>query len=94
MPFAPAKAKAGFDFLQEVPTVWDEIKVPDAEVGKYVTIARRKGKDWYVGSINNIEARTIKVSLDFLSPGNYTAELYTDAPDVSQNPNLLIPYLQ
>lgn len=86
---AAYEGQPGFEFLQEVPTVWDEIKVPDAEVGKYVTVARRKGMDWYVGSINNTEARTIKVALDFLSPGNYTAEIYTDASDVSQNPNHL-----
>ncbi|MEO9004810.1 MAG: glycoside hydrolase family 97 protein [Ginsengibacter sp.] len=86
---AAYEGQPGFEFLQKVPTVWDEIKVCNAEVGKCITIARRKGMDWYVGSINNTEARTIKVSLDFLSTGNYTAELYTDAPDVSQDPNHL-----
>ncbi len=79
----------GFEFLREVPTSWDETRVPNAEVGKYVTIARRKGNDWYVGSINNSESRTIEVPLKFLSPGNYSAELYFDSPDVEQNPNLL-----
>jgi alpha-glucosidase len=75
--------------LKQVPTTWDQTIVPGAEVGEYVTIARRKGSDWYVGSLNNSEARTIEVSLDFLSPGNYTAEIYTDAPDVAENPNHL-----
>jgi alpha-glucosidase len=86
---AAYEGQAGFDFIKEVPTVWDDIKVPNAEVGAYVTIARRKGTDWYVGSINNSAARTIQVSLNFLSPGNYSAELYSDAPDVSENPNHL-----
>lgn len=86
---AAYEGQPGFDFLQKVPTVWDETRVPNAEVGKYVTIARRKGEDWYVGSINNTEARTIKVSLDFLPPGNFTAELYIDATDAEKNPNHL-----
>ncbi len=86
---AAYEGQPGFEFIKEVPTVWDEIKVPNAEVGKYVTIARRKGNDWYAGTINSTEARTIKVPLNFLPPGNYTAELYSDAPDVAQDPNHL-----
>lgn len=87
---AAYEGQPGFDFLQKVPTVWDETNVPNAEVDKYVTIARCNGKDWYIGSINNTEARTIKISLNFLPQGNYNAELYTDAPDAEKNPNHLI----
>lgn len=83
------EGQPGFEFLQKVPTTWDETRVPGAEVGEYVTIARRKGSDWYVGSINNSKARTINIALDFLPTGNYTAELYSDATDAEQNPNNL-----
>jgi alpha-glucosidase len=83
------EGQPGFEFLKKVPTSWDETVVPDAAVGEYVTIARRKGTDWYVGSISNSKARTITVSLNFLPPGNYSAELYTDAPDAEKNPNNL-----
>lgn len=85
------KNQPGFDFITEVPTVWDEVRVPDAEVGKYLTIARRKDKNWFVGSLNNHENRTINVSLDFLEVGKiYQAKIYSDAPDCLQNPNHLI----
>lgn len=83
------EGEPGFDFLKEVPTTWDETIVPEGEVGEYVTVVRRKGTDWYVGSLNNSNSRTIEVSLEFLPPGNYTAELYTDARDVALNPNHL-----
>ncbi len=83
------EGEPGFEFLTQVPTTWDETRVPTAELDQYVTIARRKGSSWYVGSINNREARTIKVPMDFLPPGTYTAEIYTDAPDVDQYPNHL-----
>lgn len=86
---AAYEGQPGFEFLKEVPTVWDETRVPNAKVGNYVTIARRKGNDWYVGSINNSEPRTLQVPLDFLPSGNYSAELYSDAPDVAKNPNHL-----
>lgn len=80
----------GFDFLREVPTVWDETKVPGAEPGKWVSIARRKGKDWYLGTITNGTERTVTIRLDFLSAGNYRAEIYKDAPDAVNNPNKLV----
>lgn len=88
------EGESGFEFLTEVPTTWDETLVPNANLGEYVTVARRKGTDWYMGSLNNSEARTIKVPMDFLSSGNYTAEMYTDAPDVAQNPDHLTQQTQ
>ena len=40
---------------------------------------RRKGEEWFIGSITNNEARALPVSLDFLPEGkNYVAEIYTD----------------
>lgn len=83
------EGQPGFDFLQEVPTVWDETRVLGAEVGEYITIARRKGADWYVGTITNTRPREIQVSLDFLEKSDYTADLYQDSPDAIQNPNHL-----
>lgn len=83
------KGQPGFEFLTQVPTIWDEIRVLDAEVGQFVTIARRSGTDWYVGTITNGSARSVTVPLTFLPDGAYTADLYSDAPDVAENPNHL-----
>ena len=80
----------GFDFLREVPTVWDQTVVPGAEVGQWVSIARRKGTDWYIGAINNSIPRTVTIPLGFLGAGNYEAEIYKDAPGAVNNPNLLV----
>lgn len=84
------EGEAGFEFLQKVPTIWDETIVPDAEVDEYVIIARRRGENWYIGSINNSTARTIEVPLNFLPAGKFTAEIYKDAPDAEENPSHLI----
>ncbi|QEH41227.1 glycoside hydrolase family 97 protein [Chitinophaga sp. XS-30] len=83
------EGQPGFDFLQKVPVSWDETRVLKAEIGQYVTTARRKGNDWYLGTINNTTSRTLEIPLDFLPEGNYTAEIYTDAPDTASNPNAL-----
>ncbi len=80
----------GFDFIREVPTVWDQSVVPNAETGQWISIARRKGTDWYVGTITNSIARTVTIQFDFLPPGNYHAEIYKDAPDAVNNPDKLI----
>ena len=85
----------GFEFIQKVPTSWDETRAPHASVNEYVTIARRKGDDWYIGSITNSTARTVQLSLDFLEKGQrYIAEIYTDATDVNINPNHLVKQLK
>lgn len=84
------EGEPGFKFLQDVPTTWDETLVLDAEVGEYATVVRRKEEDWYVGSLNNSTFRSIQVPLNFLPDGEYTAEIYRDAPDVEENPNNLI----
>ncbi|MEO7960863.1 MAG: glycoside hydrolase family 97 C-terminal domain-containing protein, partial [Ginsengibacter sp.] len=80
----------GFELLTEMPTVWDETVVPGAGVGEWVTVARRKATDWYVGTINNTTARTITIPLGFLPSGNYAAKIYNDVPDAVRHPNLLM----
>lgn len=80
----------GFEFLQQVPTTWDETKVIAAKAGKYLAIARRKGTDWYIGAITDHDGITLNPKLNFLSEGNYNAEIYSDAKDVDQYPDHLI----
>jgi alpha-glucosidase len=55
-------------------------------VGEFVTIARRSGKDWFLGSITDWTAREIEVPLEFLGKGDYLAEIYADAGDAGVNP--------
>jgi alpha-glucosidase len=87
---AAYEGQPGFEFIQTIPTTWDETKVLDSKVGEYITIARRKNQDWFIGTITNHATREINVSLSFLSVGNYTAEIYTDADDAATNPNNLV----
>ena len=84
------EGQPGFDFIKEVPTVWDETVVPNAEVGEWVSIARRKGTDWYIGTINNSKERRVTIPLKFLSAGNYHATIYKDSADAVNQPNQLI----
>ena len=66
-------------FFDAVPTVWDDTKVLDGKPGEFVSIARRSGKQWFVGVITNDEAREVLLAFDFLEPGkSYWAHLYYD----------------
>jgi len=80
------KGQGGADFLKVVPTVWDDIRVLTGEIGEHVTIAKRSGDDWYLGAMTNWDARELKVPLSFLGRGQYTAEIWKDAPDSAANP--------
>ena len=84
------RGQSGFKFLCGIPTRWDETVVPAAEVNKYAVIARRNGDAWYLGAINNSEARTLEVPLDFLGEGSFEAWICSDAPDSERNPNNII----
>ncbi len=84
------EGQPGFDFLTQVPTVWDETKVLNAEPDGYITIARRKNTDWFVGSINNHEERELDIKFNFLPEGKYEATIYTDAADANIHPNNLV----
>lgn len=69
----------GADFIQRVPTTWDETRALAGEIGQYIVTARRKGDTWYVGAMTNEAARKLTVPLDFLMPGRaYAAEVQED----------------
>ncbi len=75
-----------FKFIEHAPTTWDETKVLEGEPGQFITMARRKGKEWFLGSMTNWNGRQLKIPLSFLGPGRYRAEIYADAPDADKYP--------
>jgi alpha-glucosidase len=80
------------EFLRHLPADWSESHVLQAGIGTHVAIARQQTgtAEWYVGTITNEEARTVDLSLDFLSEGQtYVAHVYEDGPeaDYQENPH-------
>jgi alpha-glucosidase len=57
------------EFWRDLPTVWDETRFLEGEIGQHVVVARRNGARWYLGFLNAGEARTLKLPLEFLPPG-------------------------
>ena len=69
---------AGFDFVKMVPTAWDETRFLAGDIDDYVVVARRKGKDWYVGAMGNEKPHEISVALKFLGAGTFKAKVWED----------------
>jgi alpha-glucosidase len=70
-----------FQFILEVPADWHETKVLHAQIGDYVTIARRErdGDEWFLGAITDENPRMLEARLGFLEPDvSYVAEIYAD----------------
>jgi len=80
----------GIEFLRAVPTIWDETKILQGEVGEFILSARKSGSRWFLGGMTNHTARSLQVPLTFLGPGQYTAHLFSDAADVGMNAEHLV----
>ncbi|CAG7648643.1 glycoside hydrolase family 97 catalytic domain-containing protein [Paenibacillus allorhizosphaerae] len=67
------------EFLECVHTVWDDTKAPLGSIGEFVAIARRKGEEWFIGTITNEQPRTLAVPLSMLEKNrSYSATIYED----------------
>jgi hypothetical protein len=69
-----------FEFIEHVPTSWDDTIALNAAVSEYITIARQSGEEWYIGSQTGGSEHALDVPLSFLEEKGerYIAHIYTD----------------
>ena len=79
------KGEKELDFWKYCPTVWDESKALQGEIGEYIVQARRSGNDWFVGAMTGLLARDITLNTaDFLQKGKkYRVEIYNEDPKLN-----------
>jgi alpha-glucosidase len=71
-----------FEVIRSAPVLWEESHVINGEIGEYITIARRSGKEWWIASATNETGRTIRISTSFLAPDIiYSVTIFSDAAD-------------
>ena len=67
------------EFFKYVPTVWNESHYLAGDIGKNISVARRNGEDWFIGSAAGLQDWQGSVQLSFLKKGQtYTATIYED----------------
>ena len=72
-------------FIAKTPTVFDQTKILDAKVSKYIVTARRKGDDWYIGAMTNWDSRSLTIDLSFLPEGEYNAIIFSDGVNADRD---------
>ena len=80
------KDQKGIEFLKEVPASWDDTRFLRGEVGEYIVMARKSGKRWYLGGMNNSIPREVILNLDFLPEGKYKLYYFVDTEKSNAEP--------
>lgn len=77
------EAKADlFKFISSMPMNWDESHVLSGKIGHHITMARRAGDTWWIGSAIDEEGGEMEIDLSFLPEGSeWKATIYSDAAD-------------
>jgi len=70
-----------FQFIQDLEVDWDETLYLEGEIGKYVTISRRHGSEWFLGAITNEAAREVEISMSQMIQEEQIAECYVDTEE-------------
>lgn len=69
---------------QMMPTTWDDTRVLAGSIGEYGSFARRAGRDWFIGSITNTEARELTLNLSTLF--DHTIDAYSHPLPILEAP--------
>jgi len=69
-------------FLQDLPSSWDETRFIDGYPGEFVVLARRSGLDWYVAGVNGSDEQ-MQLTLDLTSivKSGQSAGMISDGTD-------------
>jgi len=79
------------DFLVKTPSTWDKTVPLESELGEYISIAKQKGDDWYVGGMTNWTERDMVVDFSFLPAGmKYDATVFHDADNSDTQPQAYV----
>ena len=71
-------------FVAGIPTVWDETRVLQGDVGEYIVTARRSGNVWYIGGITNWTERDLVVDFSALGLKPQRVELFSDGVNANR----------
>ncbi|MFI3305744.1 MAG: glycoside hydrolase family 97 catalytic domain-containing protein [Rikenellaceae bacterium] len=78
-----------FELIARTPVgEWDESVVVNSKFSQYITTARRKGSQWFVGTVVGRECDGVEIATDFLERGKeYAVTYYMDADETDCQTN-------
>lgn len=92
---ARSNAEPEMEWFDNLETTFDDTKVLSGYPGKEITMARRKGDNWWLAAMNGNDAARHSASLEFLEPGvTYLARIYNDDPSVDTATKVRCSYLK
>lgn len=65
-------------FIARIPTIWDKTVAIEGKIGEYLIVARKYGKNWYIGALTDWAEREFEIDLTFLDDGEFKAEILQD----------------
>ena len=69
------------DYMSLLPETWDDVKFIDGFPGKFVILARKKGKSWFIAGINGeMTERIVSLHMPFIEPKSQVT-IITDGAD-------------
>jgi alpha-glucosidase len=72
------------ELWREMPTVWDDSRALQGDIGSHIVMARRSGSEWYLGSMT-AAARTLQIPLSFLDGDKwYMAQVFVNGNTSAQ----------
>jgi alpha-glucosidase len=80
------RGQAGADFLALVPAAWDQTIGLAGEIGQFVALARRRGREWFIGAMCGDEPWRIELPLEWLGKGQWNAAIWADGPKAGEQP--------
>ena len=58
--------KESLDFITSIPSVWDETKILDGEIGEFIVTLRKKDNCWFIGGQTDWNPRDYELDFSFL----------------------------
>ncbi len=76
-----------FKFMAATPVVWDEtVGLPGCPETMAAVARKAKDGSWYASGLTNRESRDFELKTDFLGGGEWSAEIFRDAPESDAEP--------
>ncbi len=72
-------------FIPSIPTIWDESKTIQGQMGKCIVTARRRGDKWCIGGINNWDAWDITLNISEITGKTAQVIVFQDGSNASKN---------